>query len=161
MGRQPRAEERLPSQRARPTSEMRELIQTNIVQKERIEQLEKELKDVMDKRNSEKKKAEDLLKEWQPVLDGRKSSIPKLRVSSQNFYHHADERHRWIRRYDVEDVAPLVGCALKRVDKHWDVENKASTLWRTLMGDYMKQARETLLVMARALRSSGLFTTRS
>ena len=141
MCRMPPASQRLPSQRER--LEVREARKeaSEAADKLRIANEEKQI--ALRHRDSEYARMKELEKELDqlrpPTLDGKKSEIP--RVKQSQLFKHAEFGVKWLKRFHVLDIPPLILSVLRQVGR----EKQTDLTWATLMHDGMKTARSALL----------------
>ena len=141
MCRMPPASQRLPSQRER--LEVREARKeaSEAADKLRIANEEKAI--ALHNRNNEQARMKELEKELDqlrpPTLDGKKSEIP--RVQRRQLFEHAEFGVKWLRRFHVLDIPPLIISVLKQVGR----EKQTDLTWATLMLDGIETARSVLL----------------
>ena len=141
MCRQPPASERLPSQRERLQVRDARKEASEAADKLRIANEEKQV--ALDHRNAEQARLKELDKELErlrpPTLDGKKGEIP--RVKERQLFNHAEFGVKWLKRFHVLDIPPLIISVLKQLGR----EKKTDLTWATLMHDGFKTARSALL----------------
>ena len=141
MCRQPPASERLPSQRERVQVRDARKEASEAADKLRIANEEKQV--ALDHRNAEQARLKELDKELErlrpPTLDGKKGEIP--RVKERQLFNHAEFGVKWLKRFHVLDIPPLIISVLKQVGR----EKETDLCRATLMADGMATARNELL----------------
>ena len=141
MCRQPPASERLPSQRDRLAVRDARKEASEAADQLRIANEEKQI--ALHNRNNEQARMKELDKELDrlrpPTLDGKKGEIP--RVKQTQLFKHAEFGVKWLKRFHVLDIPPLIISVLKQVGR----EKQTDLTWATLMHDGFKTARSALL----------------
>ena len=141
MCRQPPASQRLLSQRERIQVRDARKEASEAADKLRIANEEKQI--ALDHRNAEQARMKELDKELErlrpPTLDGKKGEIP--RVKQTQLFKHAEFGVKWLKRFHVLDIPPLILSVLRQVGR----EKQMDLTWATLMHDGFKTARSALL----------------
>lgn len=112
----------------------------------RLAQVKEEEKQIaLRHRNSEMaeiKRLEEELKEAKgPSLHGLSSKIGKLNRKGSAFYEHVQFGYDWLKRFDLQDIPPLIIAVLKKVGR----EKEQDLCWKTIMDTGMASARDALL----------------
>ena len=108
MGRAAKREERLPSQRVKPTAKEA----TNAELKRQLDTLKEELRKAIDKRNEAHRKVEALTESPPPPppVPNKTRTIKKIKGET-TFYTHAEELAVFLRAFHATDLAPLILAA--------------------------------------------------
>ena len=143
MPRQAPPDQRLPSQRA--SREDRQQAAEHAELKRKLEIAEEEKQIAMKHRNAhyaEKKQLEKEVEKLQPpTLHGTHAEIKKLKPKSTAFYEHVDFGVKWLQRFNVTDIPPLLVAVLRKLGR----ELGTNLVKDMITSEAMKSARDELL----------------
>ena len=120
--------------------------EANAAEAARLAQVkEEEKQNALWHRSSEKaeiKRLEEELKVVQgPSLHGLSSKIGKISGKGGRFYEHVQFGYDWLKRFDIQDIPPLIVAVLKKIGR----ERNEDLCWKTIMDNGMASARDALL----------------
>ena len=131
MGRAAPAAQRMPSQRERKEVRDAQKEASEAADRARIAEEEKQM--ALKHRNEEHARNKELEKELSgltpPTLTGTRGELGRL--GTRQFYEHAKFGVKWLKRYHILDIPPLIISVLKQVG----CEKQTDLTWATLVHD--------------------------